>query len=106
MADQITGTPGSEQAGSKFVVIIASVIGVLGTLTEILDALSNVIPAAQKGVGLWIAVGGSVIAGLTQIAYTLSRSAVKVAAIRAGGTIPTDPANTKPVDQAAANLGK
>lgn len=103
MGDAITNTAGSEKLGTKTVVIVTSIIGVLGTLTTVIDALTNIIPTAQKGLGLWLAISGTVIAALTQIAYTISRTIVKTAAIQAGtvpATVPADPAI------AAANVAK
>lgn len=104
MADAITNTPGSEKVGSKVVVIIASIIAMLGTLTTILDSVTAFIPPAQKGLGLYLAIGGTVIAGLTQIAYTVQRGWVKVAAINAGAVVP--PAGSTDPATAAANLAK
>lgn len=104
------GATTSEGKGSKVVVILASVIAALGTLTQVIDSLTSIIPASQKGLGLWLAIGGAAIAGLTQIAYTVQRGWVKVAAIQAGNTPPADPSApgvvTPTPAQAAANLGK
>lgn len=93
----------SEGKGSKVVVILASVIAALGSITSVLDAMTTIIPASAKGLGMWLAVGGVAVAGLTQIAYTIQRGMVKVAAIQAGvqvGPTPVDPA------KAAANVGQ
>lgn len=96
----------TEANGSKLVVIIAGVIGVLGTLTTVIDSISNIIPAAQKGIGLWLAVASIVVAALTQIAYTVMRSQIKIAAIKAGRVPPSDPAVPAADPTAAAkNLG-
>jgi hypothetical protein len=95
----------SEGAGSKVVVIIASVIAALGTITTVLESVSAVVPASTKGLGLWLAIGGAVVAGLTQIAYTVQRGLIKVAAIKAGGAVPPDPTPAA-ASTAAANLGK
>ena len=109
MADPIatpvvaSGASTSEAKGSKVVVVLSSVIAVLGTLTTLLDTFTTVIPVAQKGLGMWLALGGVAVAALTQMAYTVQRGFVKAAAIQAGvqvGTTPVDPA------AAAANLGK
>ena len=110
MADPVTnplapGTSTSEGKGSKIVVVIASVVAALGTIATVLDSVTAIVPASTKGLGMWLAVAGAVVAGLTQIAYTISRSAVKVAAIQAGNAVPLDPTPAA-TSTAAANLGK
>jgi hypothetical protein len=107
MADPVTtplapGASTSEGRGSKIVVILASVIATLGTLTTVLDSVTAIIPASAKGLGLWLAIGGVVVGGLVQIAYTIQRGLIKVAAIQAGET----PAPDASASSAAANLGK
>jgi len=101
------GNTTSEAKGSKVVVILAAVIGSLGTILEILDKVTVIVPASTKGLGLWLALGGVAIAGLTQIAYTIQRGIIKVEAIRAGTVPPADSSgHTTDVAAAAANLGQ
>lgn len=101
-----SGASTSEGKGSKIVVILASVIAGLGTITTILDQVTTIIPASGKGLGMWLAVAGVVVASLTQIAYTVQRGWIKAAALKAGegstapGAAPVDPA------AAAGNVGK
>lgn len=78
MADSITGTPNSEKNGTKFIIGLTSVIAVLSTATEVLDKAGTIIPPAQKGIGLWIALGAAVVGGIAQIVYTISRTLVKM----------------------------
>lgn len=112
MADPITptdqtgpldaGHTTSEYAQSKVVVMLASIIAVLGTLTTIVEKVSTIIPESSKGLGLWITVASLAIGGLTSIAYTVQRGLIKVNALRAGVRV----AAPSSADDAAANLGK
>ncbi|MGB8397936.1 hypothetical protein, partial [Bradyrhizobium sp.] len=73
-------TPGpvtSEGKGIKIVVIISSIVAVLGTIQSALEVVTTILPPAAKGLGMWLALGGAAIAALTQIAYTIQRSAIK-----------------------------
>jgi len=99
------GATTSEGAGSKFVVGLSAVIAALGTITTILSQVSDIIPPAKQGLGLWIGIGGIVVAGITQIAYTIQRGIVKAAAIAAGQTPPADPTLGSSPASAAGNLG-
>lgn len=104
--DQVIGTPGSEKNGSKIVVILTSVVGVLGVITSVVDQVSSIVPASAKWIGPVVAVVGVVAAAMTQIAYTVMRTWIKVEALKAGQTSMID--LDKPADPnvAAANLGK
>ena len=73
----------TEAQGSKFVVITSAILSALGIATTIIDKIANIFPAEQKGIGVWIAIGGAVIGGLTQIVYTVQRTQLKIAALRA-----------------------
>jgi hypothetical protein len=96
----------TESRGTKVVVILTSVIGALGTITTVLDQVTNILPASTKWIGPVVAIVGVISAGLTQIAYTVMRTWIKVEAIKAGKTPPVDPAAVKSPDAAAANLGQ
>jgi hypothetical protein len=97
----------TEYQQTKIVVILTSVLAVLGTITTVLDKALTIFPESNKGLGLWLAIGSLAVGALASIAYTVQRTAIKVAALRAGATVPTDPAiPARNPDDAAANLGK
>lgn len=106
MADVVV-TPGaqtSEGKLAKVVVFVSAAIGVLGTIASFMGAISPLlanIPAVAK----YAAMGGVLVAALTQAAYGLQRTLVKIAAINAGQVVPVDPVQGT-VDDAAADLGR
>lgn len=96
------GKASSEYALSKAVVVLSSVISVLGTILTVLAPVAAVVPATAGPLGLGLAIGGAVVAGLKAMAYEAQRTAIKVAAIQAGKPVPADAGTA---DAAAAELG-
>lgn len=82
-----SGYTTSEAQGSKAVVIISSIIALLGTLAKVLESTTALVPDSSKGIGLWLAIAGVSVAGLTQIAYTVSRTLVKINAIQSSAVV-------------------
>lgn len=93
------GSTTSEGVLAHIVVILATVIAALGTITGLVQNVTNVVPASPE-LSKWLAIGGVAVASLTQIAYGLQRGAIKVAAINAGAI-----GNGKTAEDAAADLG-
>jgi hypothetical protein len=90
----------SEYAFAKWIAILSAAIGILSTISDVALKAAAVLP--QGSVVLpWVAGGAAVTGALTAIAYTISRTLVKLAAIRAGnaaaiGAVP-DPAKANAV---------
>jgi hypothetical protein len=97
------GTSTSEFKLAAFVAGITGVIGALTTITDLLGKAQVLFPEAPKGVGLWVGLASAAVAGLTSIAYTIQRSAIKIASIQAGADVAV--AQATPAATAAANVG-
>jgi Na+-transporting NADH:ubiquinone oxidoreductase subunit NqrE len=92
----------TEYRQARFVVILSSVLAILGYAQTVLDKVLPMLPEQSKGLGMWVAIAAVAVAGLTSLAYSIQRSFIKIAAIKAGQSAPA----TGDAASAAANLGK
>jgi uncharacterized membrane protein len=90
----------TEYKTTRWIVVLTSIIGVLSTVVSYTDQAKLLFGADSK-IGLWIGIGTVALGALTSILYTVQRSAIKIAALKAGEKMVV----TAESDPAAANLG-
>lgn len=86
----------TEYKTTKWIVVITTILGVLSAVAPFIEQAR-----ALFGDTKWIAIASVVIAGLSTTLYTLQRSAIKIAALKAGANVVVTPASA---DDAASKL--
>lgn len=112
MADtSTTSTTPTEQSGpldvgtstSEFhLSAIAAILGIVATIVGYVSTILDVLPQDLKWVGVASAIVGILSTCLTALGYTVTRGAVKKAALRASQTTVT----VLPAEEAAAKVFK
>jgi small-conductance mechanosensitive channel len=81
---------------------VAAVLGIVATIVGYVATILDVLPQDLKWVGVASAIVGIISTCLTALGYTVTRGAVKKAALRAGQTTVT----VLPAEDAAAKVFK
>lgn len=112
MAEPLTDQTGPLDAGhttteyesQKFIVVLTSILSALSLVVSFAEKILPFLPPETSKVGMWAAIGFAVIGGLRSIVYEMQRTALKVAALKAGVRVAagTDPAAVAPAAASAA----